>query len=73
MSQGAISINMPESSIKVSEAEDEILIEVFEDSPSRQMVAEMMILAGEVAARYGQEHACCHSVSQPTSARASLG
>jgi exoribonuclease-2 len=56
MSQGAISINMPETSIKVSEAEDEILIEVFEESSSRQMVAEMMILAGEVAARYGQEH-----------------
>jgi exoribonuclease-2 len=57
MSQGAININMPESSIKVSDTEEEITIEVFEDSPSRQMVAEMMILAGEVAARYGQEHA----------------
>jgi exoribonuclease II len=54
--QGAISINMPESSIKVLEAEDDIVIEVMEDSPARQMVAEMMILAGEVAARYGQTH-----------------
>jgi exoribonuclease-2 len=54
--QGAISINMPESSIKVVDGEEEIIIEVFDDSPSRQMVAEMMILAGEVAARYGQEH-----------------
>lgn len=54
--QGAISINMPESSIKVVENEDDIIIEVFDDSPSRQMVAEMMILAGEVAARYGQQH-----------------
>ncbi|OLP19270.1 RNB domain-containing ribonuclease [Leptolyngbya sp. 'hensonii'] len=53
-SQGAISINMPESSIKVRD--DEITIQLLEDSPSRQMVAEMMILAGEVAARYGQEH-----------------
>ena len=57
LTQGAISINMPESSIKVSEAEDDIVIEVFNDSMARQMVAEMMILAGEVAARYGQTHA----------------
>jgi exoribonuclease-2 len=48
---------MPESSIKVSEAEDDIVIEVFNDSLARQTVAEMMILAGEVAARYGQTHA----------------
>ncbi len=53
-SQGAISISMPESSIKVHD--DEITIEVLEDAPSRQLVAEMMILAGEVAARYGQAH-----------------
>lgn len=52
--QGAISINMPESSIKVQD--DEITIEVLDNSVSRQLVAEMMILAGEVAARYGQEH-----------------
>jgi exoribonuclease II len=53
-SQGAISINMPESSIKVQD--DQITIEVLENSLSRQVVAEMMILAGEVAARYGQAH-----------------
>lgn len=53
-SQGAISIHMPESSIKVYD--DEITIEVLEDSQARQLVAEMMILAGEVAARYGQAH-----------------
>jgi exoribonuclease-2 len=53
-SQGAISIHMPESSIKV--ADDEITIEVLHDSVARQLVAEMMILAGEVAARYGQAH-----------------
>jgi len=51
---GAISINMPESSIKVQD--DEITIEVLDNSVSRQLVAEMMILAGEIAARYGQEH-----------------
>jgi exoribonuclease II len=53
-SQGAINISMPESSIKVNG--DEITIQVLEDAPSRQLVAEMMILAGEVAARYGQAH-----------------
>jgi len=51
--QGAISIRMPESSIKV--LEDEVTIDVLDDSASRQLVAEMMILAGEVAGRYGQE------------------
>ncbi|MGB3309930.1 MAG: ribonuclease R family protein [Nodosilinea sp.] len=56
MAQGAISINMPESSIKVSETKDDIVIEVVNDSMARHMVAEMMILAGEVAARYGQTH-----------------
>ncbi len=53
-SQGAISIHMPESSIKVQD--DEITITVLDDSQSRELVAEMMILAGEVAGRYGQEH-----------------
>lgn len=51
-SQGAISIHMPESVIKVKD--DEITINLLEDSPSRQTVAEMMILAGEVGAKYGQ-------------------
>jgi exoribonuclease-2 len=53
-SQGAISIHMPESSIKVRE--DQIVINVLQDSIARQLVAEMMILAGETAARYGQTH-----------------
>ncbi|WP_088892804.1 ribonuclease catalytic domain-containing protein [Leptolyngbya ohadii] len=53
-SQGAISIRMPESSIKVRD--DEITIDVLEDSASRNLVAEMMILAGEVAGRYGEEN-----------------
>ena len=57
VTQGAITINMPESNIKVSQADDDIVIEVQEDSPARQLVAEMMILAGEIAARYGEEHA----------------
>jgi exoribonuclease II len=55
-SQGAISIHMPESSIKVGSNGDDIAIQVLEDSASRKLVAEMMILTGEVAARYGQTH-----------------
>lgn len=54
-SQGAIAIHMPEAVIKVRE-DGEIFIEVLDDSRSRQLVAEMMILAGEVAGRYGQTH-----------------
>ncbi|MEM9923919.1 MAG: ribonuclease R family protein [Cyanobacteria bacterium P01_D01_bin.50] len=52
--QGAISISMPEATIKVKD--DEVKIELLDDSHSRQLVAEMMILAGEVAAHYGKTH-----------------
>merc|ERR1711872_127810 len=55
-SQGSISIYMPESVIKVKGQGEEITVEVLDDSPSRQLVAEMMILAGEVGAKYGREH-----------------
>lgn len=51
-SQGAISISMPEAVIKVKD--DQIYINVLEDSMSRKLVSEMMILAGEVGGRYGQ-------------------
>lgn len=54
MGQGAIIINMPESVIKVNG--DDIDITVLEDSQARNLVAEMMILAGEVAASYGNVH-----------------
>lgn len=53
--QGSINIQMPESSIKVNE-NDEITIELLDVSQSRQLVAEMMILAGEVGGRYSQDH-----------------
>ncbi|MEB3291839.1 MAG: ribonuclease R family protein [Synechococcales bacterium] len=55
-SQGAIMINMPECSIKVFNDGEDISISVLDNSFSRQLVAEMMILAGEVAGRYGQQH-----------------
>ncbi|MGF1515192.1 MAG: ribonuclease catalytic domain-containing protein [Elainellaceae cyanobacterium] len=52
LSQGAINIRMPEATIKVKG--DEVTISLLEDSKARQMVAEMMILTGEVAGRYAQ-------------------
>ncbi|MEM6450597.1 MAG: ribonuclease R family protein [Cyanobacteria bacterium P01_D01_bin.105] len=55
-SQGAININLPESSIKVDANADSITIDMLEASASRDMVAEMMILTGEVAARYGEDN-----------------
>ena len=53
--QGAIQIKMPESVIKVRNNE-EVTIELIDSSPSRQLVAEMMILTGQIAGRYGVEH-----------------
>ena len=54
-SQGSIQIKMPESVIKVKNNE-EITIELIDGSISRQLVAEMMILAGQIAGNYGSEH-----------------
>ncbi|MDB9313833.1 ribonuclease R [Spirulina sp. CS-785/01] len=53
-SQGAINIHMPEAQIKVKN-EEEIAIELLDDSTSRELVAEMMILCGEVTGRYAQD------------------
>ncbi len=54
-SQGSIQIKMPESVIKVKDNE-EVTIELIDSSPSRQLVAEMMILAGQIGGKYGTEH-----------------
>ncbi len=54
-SQGSIQIKMPESVIKVK-SNEEITIELIDGSISRQLVAEMMILAGQIAGNYGSEH-----------------
>lgn len=52
--QGAIKISLPEAVIKVS-LEEEVEIELLDDSTARQLVAEMMILTGEVAGRFALE------------------
>jgi len=52
---GSVMISMPEAIIKVKDNED-VTIELLDPSFSRSLVAEMMILAGEVAGRYCQEH-----------------
>jgi len=54
-SNGSVMISMPEAVIKVYN-EEEVSIELLEMSRSRLVVAEMMILAGEVAGKYCQEH-----------------
>ena len=54
-SQGSIQIKMPESVIKVKDNE-EVTIELIDSSPSRQLVAEMMILAGQIGGKYGTEN-----------------
>jgi exoribonuclease-2 len=55
-SQGSIVISMPEAIIKVKPEADDISIAILEDSRARELVAEMMILTGEVAAHYGKTH-----------------
>jgi exoribonuclease II len=50
-SQGSIEIQMPEAMIKVKD-DEEIVIELLDNSVSRKLVAEMMILAGEIAGKY---------------------
>lgn len=54
MGQGAIQIGLPEQDIKV--IDDIPYLRVIEDTPSRQMVAEMMVLTGEVAARFAHQN-----------------
>jgi exoribonuclease-2 len=54
MAQGAIQIGLPEQDIKV--IDDIPHLRVIEDTPSRQMVAEMMVLTGEVAARFTRQN-----------------
>jgi len=52
LAQGAIQIQMPEADIKVTD--DQVEVRLQQPSPARFLVAEMMILAGEVTARYAQ-------------------
>ena len=55
LDQGAIEIHLPDTSVKVdSKNGDRLTLELMEDTFSRQLVAEMMILAGEVAAKFAQ-------------------
>ncbi|MCE2889170.1 MAG: ribonuclease R [Pseudanabaena sp. 42896M_M3] len=55
IAQGAIEIHLPDTSVKVDSKDgDRLTLELMEDTFSRQLVAEMMILAGEVAAKFAQ-------------------
>lgn len=52
---GSVNIKMPEAIIKVKN-NDDVSIELLNSSASRQLVAEMMILAGEIAGDYCQKN-----------------
>ncbi|MBM5785672.1 MAG: RNB domain-containing ribonuclease [Cyanobacteria bacterium K_DeepCast_35m_m1_288] len=52
--QGALLMDLPEGRIRSRDGEP--VLEVSDSSPSRAMVAEAMILAGALAARFGVEH-----------------
>ncbi|WP_368656083.1 RNB domain-containing ribonuclease [Synechococcus sp. HK05] len=52
--QGALLMDLPEGRIRSRDGEP--VLEISEPSPSRAMVAEAMILAGALAARFGVEH-----------------
>ena len=54
LARGALLMDLPEGRIRSHEGEPQL--EITEPSPSRQLVAEAMILAGAVAARFGMEH-----------------
>ena len=54
VSQGALLMDLPEGRIR---CRDEALsVQITEPGPARSMVAEAMILAGAVAARFGRDH-----------------
>jgi exoribonuclease II len=55
-SQGSVTIKMPELTVKVKDGGEEVDVYIVDNSFSRELVAEMMILGGEVAAKYGQTH-----------------
>ena len=54
LARGALLMDLPEGRIRSHVGEPQL--EITEPSPSRQLVAEAMILAGAVAARFGMEH-----------------
>lgn len=54
LARGALLMDLPEGRIRSRDGEP--ILEISEPGPSRQMVAEAMILAGAVAAQFGIEH-----------------
>ena len=52
--RGALLMDLPEGRIRSRDGEP--VLEITEPSPSRQLVAEAMILAGSLAARFGMAH-----------------
>jgi exoribonuclease-2 len=58
MSQGAIQIILPEINVWLDETGTPVVNQVNRESPSRMMVAEMMILSNWLSARFLAENKC---------------
>ncbi|MEM9154076.1 MAG: ribonuclease R family protein [Cyanobacteria bacterium P01_F01_bin.33] len=58
LQQGAISIGLPEQSIKLAETEagSQLDISKIEETPSRQLVSELMVLTGAAAAHFATDN-----------------
>ena len=52
---GALFLEQPEARFRPM-ADGHIALDVLESTPARQLVAECMVLAGQIAGRYGQRH-----------------
>lgn len=52
---GALCLEQPEARFRPA-ADGIVALEVLEPTPARQLVAECMVLAGQIAGRYGQRH-----------------
>lgn len=54
--EGALTLQRPEYKISITEGSNISVTMIERDSPSRLLVAEMMILANHIAAKYAQHH-----------------
>ena len=52
---GALFLEQPEARFRPM-ADGHVALDVLESTPARQLVAECMVLAGQIAGRYGQRH-----------------
>ncbi|NNM67658.1 MAG: VacB/RNase II family 3'-5' exoribonuclease [Spirochaetales bacterium] len=56
--QGAVSIELPETDVHVDLEKDQVELQILPTLKSRELVAEFMVLAGEIAARFFEQRGC---------------